>query len=70
MSNGNGKIKYKFLFVSHEALSGDLAWKIQNEGHEVKCWIEDVADEYDGLLTKVGGHWKEHVDWADVIVFE
>ena len=65
-----GKPKYKFLFISHEALSGDLAWKIQNEGHEVKCWIEDVADEYDGLLTKVGGHWKEHVDWADVVVFD
>lgn len=71
-TNGNGieKKKYKFLFVSHEALSGDLAWKIQNEGHEVKCWIAEVTDEYDGILTKVGGHWKEHVDWADVIVFD
>jgi len=77
--NGNGektlqqipaKLKYKFLFISHEALSGDLAWKIQNEGHEVKCWIEDVTDEYDGVLTKVGGHWKNHVDWADVVVFD
>lgn len=71
--NGNGlneKTKYKFLFVSWEALSGDLAWKIKNEGHEVKCWIESVTDEYDGFLEKVSGHWKDHVDWADVIVFD
>ena len=64
------KPKYKFLFISHEALSGDLAWKIQNEGHEVKCWIENVTDEYDGFLEKVGGHWKDHADWADVVVFD
>ena len=55
--NGNGhsteKIKYKFLFVSWEALSGDLAWKIKNEGHEVKCYIKNVTDEYDGVLEKV-----------------
>ena len=64
------KPKYKFLFVSHESLSGDLAWKVQNGGHQVKCWIEDATDEYDGFLEKVGGHWKDHVDWADVIVFD
>jgi phosphoribosylamine---glycine ligase len=71
--NGNGnhdeKPKYKFLFVSWEALSGDLAWKIQNEGHEVRCAIESVTDEYDGFLEKVKD-WKEHVDWADVVVFD
>ena len=73
MTNGNGhqdKPKYKFLFISHEALSGDLAWKIQNEGHEVKCWIENVTDEYDGFLNKIGGNWKDHTDWADVIIFD
>lgn len=79
MANGNGKngngqqeekSKYKFLFISHEALSGDLAWKIQNEGHQVKCWIENVTDEYDGFLDKVGGQWKDHIDWADVVVFD
>lgn len=69
-SNHVEKKKYKFLFVSHEALSGDLAWKIQNEGHQVKCWIKDVTDEYDGFVEKVGGHWKDYVDWADVVVFD
>lgn len=83
MANGNGnghsnekiiqqiqsKPKYKFLFVSWEALSGDLAWKIQNEGHEIKCWIKNITDEYDGFLEKVS-EWKSFVDWADVVVFD
>ena len=75
-SNGHGasivsanKPKYKFLFVSWEALSGDLAWKIKNEGHEVKCYIKDVADEYEGFLEKVP-EWESFVDWADVVVFD
>lgn len=63
------KPKYKFLFVSWEALSGDLAWKIKNEGHEVKCYIKSVTDEYDGFLEKVSD-WKSLVNWADVIVFD
>src|SRR3989338_11212954 len=79
--NGNGhsyqkqnqsvvtKPKYKFLFVSWEALSGDLAWKIKNEGHEVKCYIKDATDEYEGILEKVP-EWKPLVDWADVIIFD
>lgn len=82
MANGNGNghnlektlqqvqgKKYKFLFVSWEALSGDLAWQIQKEGHEVKCYIKNVADEYDGFLEKVDD-WKKYADWADVIVFD
>ena len=71
--NGNGNIiekqKYKFLFVSLESLSGDLAWKIKNEGHEVKCYIKSCTDEYDGILEKIP-EWKPLVDWADVIVFD
>jgi len=76
--NGNGnhnigdfhdKKKYKFLFISWESLSGDLAWKIKNEGHEVKCFIKNCTDEYDGILEKVP-EWKSFVDWADVVVFD
>ena len=63
--------KKKFLFVSFESLSGDLAWQIKKEGHEVKIYIKspDDADVYDGFLDKVTD-WKPHVDWADVIVFD
>ena len=71
LDHGNGykKQKYKFLFVSFESLSGDLAWKIKNEGHEVKCFIKICTDEYDGFLEKVP-EWKSFIDWADVVVFD
>lgn len=61
----------KFLFVSHESLSGDLAWQIKKEGCEVKICIESERDKevYDGFLDKVAD-WKKHIDWADVIVFD
>jgi phosphoribosylamine--glycine ligase len=61
----------KFLFVSWESESGDLAWKVKQEGHEVKVYIKskDDADVYEGVLEKVAS-WEEHKDWADVIVFD
>ena len=61
----------KFLFVSLESVSGDLAWQILKEGHKVKCYIKDQGDQdvYDGILEKVPD-WKTEVDWADVIVFD
>jgi phosphoribosylamine---glycine ligase len=60
-----------FLFVSLESLSGDLAWQIKKEGHEVKVFIEAESDQdvYDGFLEKVDD-WEEHIEWADVIVFD
>lgn len=63
--------KKKFLFVSWESLSGDIAWRIQKEGHEVKVYIQAKSDQdvYDGILTKVK-KWKDFVNWADVIVFD
>ncbi len=73
--NGNGNTvtapPKKFLFVSWESLSGDLAWQIKKEGHEVKVYIksEDDKDVYDGILEKVDD-WTKHTDWADVIVFD
>lgn len=67
--NGNGH--KKFLFVSHESLSGDLAWQLQKEGHKVKCCIKksEDSDVYDGFLDKIS-NWKEETDWADVIIFD
>lgn len=61
----------KFLFVSWESLSGDLAWQIKKEGHEVKAYIKrsDDKDVYDGFLDKVD-EWEKHAEWADVVVFD
>ncbi len=69
--NGNNHTHTKFLFVSWESLSGDLAWQMQKEGHEVKIFVasKDDADVYDGILDKVG-KWEDFIDWADVIVFD
>lgn len=74
MANGNGgehKTPLKFLFVSLESLSGDLAWMVKKEGHEVKAYIKakNDADVYNGFLEKVE-KWEEHADWADVIIFD
>lgn len=65
------KLKLKFLFVSLESLSGDLAWTIKKEGHEVKAYIKERsdADVYKGFIDRVDD-WKAHVDDADVIVFD
>ena len=69
MTSENGK--KKFLFVSWESLSGDLAWHVKKEGHDVKVFIkrEDDNDVYEGILDRVDD-WQKHVDWADVIVFD
>lgn len=63
--------KKKFLFVSLESLSGDLAWTLKKEGHEVRVFIKSKsdADVYDGFLEKVSD-WEAHADWADVIIFD
>lgn len=85
MSNGDKKItedkkestpanessKKKFLFVSWESLSGDLAWRVKEEGHEVKAYINEKKEQdiYDGFFDKVDD-WKAWVDWADIVVFD
>jgi hypothetical protein len=60
LSKPQSEVK-KFLFVSFESLSGDLAWKIKNEGHNVKIFIKNEADKdvYDGFLEKVDD-WKKY----------
>ncbi len=68
---GTEKQIRKFLFVSWESLSGDLALQIKKEGHEVKVYIKSETDKdvYDGFLEKIDD-WKKFVDWADVIIFD
>lgn len=69
--NGNTIEPKKFLFVSLESLSGDLAWTLKKEGHEVKAYIKlkTDADVYNGFIEKVD-NWESYKDWADVIVFD
>ncbi|MBU0569238.1 phosphoribosylamine--glycine ligase [Patescibacteria group bacterium] len=61
----------KFLFVSWESLSGDLAWQVKKEGHQVKVYIKCETDQdvFDGFVDKVK-NWEEFISWADVIVFD
>ncbi|MFH1786004.1 MAG: phosphoribosylglycinamide synthetase C domain-containing protein [Candidatus Micrarchaeota archaeon] len=71
--NGNNQTKtpIKILFVSIDALIGDTAWAVKKEGHEVKYYIEckEQKDVCDGFVDKAE-NWKDHVDWADLIVFD
>lgn len=65
------KPSLKFLFVSLESLSGDIAWQLVKQGHQVKCYIKEKKDldVYNGFLEKVE-KWEEWVDWSDIIVFD
>ncbi|HQT44422.1 MAG TPA: phosphoribosylglycinamide synthetase C domain-containing protein [Candidatus Micrarchaeota archaeon] len=60
-----------FLFISIDALIGDIAWQVIKEGHNVKYYIqsEDQREVGSGFVPIVDD-WKKHVDWADVIVFD
>jgi phosphoribosylamine--glycine ligase len=61
----------KFLFISIDALIADIAWQIQKEGNNVLLYIEneEVRDIADGFVNKATS-WREHIEWADVIVFD
>jgi phosphoribosylamine--glycine ligase len=63
--------KPRFLFVSLGALISDIAWQVHRHGNEVKYFIADESERQiaDGLVPKVDS-WEDHVDWADVIVFD
>ncbi len=64
-------MKMKFLFVTFESLSVDLAWQLTKEGHEVKFFTQNQAekDVGSGFLEKVDD-WESLKDWAEVIVFD
>lgn len=67
----SAKAPLKFLFISNESLSGDLAWTLKKEGHEVKVYIKakSDADVYNGFVEKVPD-WESWVEWSDFIVFD
>lgn len=61
----------KFLFVSKESLSGALALQLIREEHQIKFCFSNKKDRdvYNGFFEKVDD-WKEHIHWADIIVFD
>jgi phosphoribosylamine--glycine ligase len=70
-TTGASKPKRNFLFVSYDGLIGDIAWNVIKEGHEVRYSISNPDDEEVGAgFVPMVKDWKEHVDWADVIVFD
>ena len=63
--------KKNFLFVSLRALILDAAWRVKEEGHNVKIYIDssDEKDIGDGFVEKTAD-WEKEIEWADVIVFD
>ena len=61
----------KFLFVTDESLSADLAWQLKKEGHDVKmyCRGQGEKDVGSGFFEK-SEDWEPLKDWADVIIFD
>jgi len=61
----------KFLFVSLEALSIDLAYKLTQEHNEVKFFIQSQTekDVGDGFVEKAA-NWEELLQWTDVVIFD
>ena len=57
--------------MSPEALSIDLAHVLQQEGNDVKFFVQSATekDVGDGFVEKVDS-WEDQIDWADVIVFD
>src|SRR3989344_2558577 len=65
------KSRLNFLFVSLDASIGDLACKIVQENHHARYFVQEDygRDVCDGFIKKVD-NWEDHIDWADIIVFD
>jgi phosphoribosylamine--glycine ligase len=61
----------KFLFVTDESLSADLAWQLKKEGHDVKMYCHGQGEKDVGLgFFEKTDEWEPLKDWADVILFD
>lgn len=61
----------KFLFVSKWGEILDIAHTVQNEGNEVKLYIEDSPCREIGIgFVPKARDWRKHIQWADVIIFD
>ncbi|WP_242157252.1 phosphoribosylamine--glycine ligase [Aestuariivivens sediminis] len=67
----NSSVKRAFLFISKWGEILDIAHAIQKEGHLVKLFIDDKPSREIGYgFVKKVTNWQNHIDWADVIVFD
>ncbi|MEJ6547169.1 MAG: phosphoribosylamine--glycine ligase [Flavobacteriaceae bacterium] len=63
--------KMKILFVSRWGETLDMAYAMQQEGHQIKFYVGDKPSREIGygFVPKVTD-WKKHEDWADLIIFD
>ncbi|MDI6778071.1 MAG: hypothetical protein QMD77_02665 [Patescibacteria group bacterium] len=64
----------RILFVSGELIAADLAYRLVQEGCEIKLYIEDASrkDCLDGMVPKTN-NWKEELNWVGkdgLIIFD
>lgn len=64
----------RILFVSKDLSSGDLAYRLQNEGNDVRVFVND-KDQHCNLagIIKKTTDWKKELNWVDkdgLIVFD
>ncbi len=62
----------KVLVIDSMVLCGELAWRAQEAGHEVRYWLPHVKPgvrnpAWKGYLRKIES-WEAHMDWADLII--
>ncbi len=55
----------RVLFISGELIAGDIAYRLKNEGCDVKLYIKDKSrkDCLDGIVTKTE-EWKSELNWV------
>lgn len=65
----------KILFISYDASGADIAWRLQQEGHQIKFFIKSKELEscYDGIIRQKIKNWKSELNWVGkkgLIIFD
>jgi len=65
----------KILIISMDVSGGDLAWRLQEEGNEVKVYIHRKSHQkhYDGIIENKIKDWKKELKWVGrdgLIIFD
>lgn len=68
------KEKPRILFISRELISGDLAYRLKQEGCDVKLFIEEKGQKQclDGVVKKTD-NWRKELHWVGkdgLIIFD